>query len=213
MSCPTIPSVAWPAERWIALVGPEVTENLSLRYLAASLERSGYCTQILSFNGERDFSRIVATILNGHNVPFLTGLSLAFQYRAKDFLALAMALREQGYRGHLTAGGHLATFEPRHSGPSRPCMAPPATRGTSTSPMAPRTTSAQREPSGCAAYVEDGADGLSFDAGCSPRSASTGECAPAPPAVGSSAVFESHRRLHGCQQLQRLDGADDPERG
>ena len=96
--------------RWIALVGPEVEENLSLRYLAASLADSGYRTEILSFNSERDFSRIVAVIL-GENSPLLVGLSLAFQHRAQDFLALALALRERGYRGHLTAGGHFATFE------------------------------------------------------------------------------------------------------
>ena len=95
---------------WIALVGPEVEENLSLRYLAAALAGSGYRTEILSFNGERDFSRIVAVIL-AESAPLLVGLSLAFQHRAQDFLALAMALREQGYRGHLTAGGHFATFE------------------------------------------------------------------------------------------------------
>jgi hypothetical protein len=37
-------------------------------------------------------------------------LSLAFQWRAVDFLALAAALRDRGFRGHLTAGGHFATF-------------------------------------------------------------------------------------------------------
>jgi anaerobic magnesium-protoporphyrin IX monomethyl ester cyclase len=100
---------------WIALVGPEVAENLSLRYLASSLSQAGYRVEILAFNGERDFSRIVAIIL-GRDwpdaiSPFLVGLSLAFQNRAEDFLALAMALREGGYRGHLTAGGHFATFE------------------------------------------------------------------------------------------------------
>jgi anaerobic magnesium-protoporphyrin IX monomethyl ester cyclase len=96
--------------RWIALVGPEVEENLSLRYLAASLADAGYRTEILSFNGERDFTRIVAVIL-GDSAPLLVGLSLAFQHRAADFLALAMTLRERGYRGHVTAGGHFATFE------------------------------------------------------------------------------------------------------
>ena len=97
--------------RWVCLVGPEVEENLSLRYLAASLQRAGYRAQILAFNGERDFSRILAAILAGESEPLLIGLSLAFQHRAQDFLALAMALRENGYRGHLTAGGHFATFE------------------------------------------------------------------------------------------------------
>lgn len=61
----------------VALVGPEVEENLAPRYLAA---------------------------------PEVVALSLAFQWRAKDFLALAVALREGGSRGHITAGGHFGTF-------------------------------------------------------------------------------------------------------
>jgi anaerobic magnesium-protoporphyrin IX monomethyl ester cyclase len=98
-------------ERWIGLVGPEVEENLSLRYLAGSLQRAGHRPRILAFNGERDFPRILAEILDAERTPLLVGLSLAFQHRAQDFLALAMALRERGFRGHLTAGGHFATFE------------------------------------------------------------------------------------------------------
>lgn len=100
-----------PVGNWIGLVGPEVEENLSLRYLAGSLERAGYRVRILPFNGERDFPRILATILDEESSPPLVGLSLAFQHRAQDFLALAMGLRERGYAGHLTAGGHFATFE------------------------------------------------------------------------------------------------------
>lgn len=95
---------------WVALVGPEVEENLSLRYLAASLAGSGYRTEILPFNGDGDFPRVLAE-LTGADRPFLVGLSLAFQNRAQDFLALAVAMRQRGYGGHLTAGGHFATFE------------------------------------------------------------------------------------------------------
>ena len=40
----------------------------------------------------------------------MVALSLSFQWRAKDFLALAVTLRERGYRGHITAGGHFGTF-------------------------------------------------------------------------------------------------------
>ena len=42
--------------------------------------------------------------------PALVGLSLSFQRRAKDFLALSIALRQRGYAGHITAGGHFGTF-------------------------------------------------------------------------------------------------------
>jgi hypothetical protein len=38
---------------------------------------------------------------------------MAFQWRAPDMLALAVALREAGYTGHITFGGHFATFASR----------------------------------------------------------------------------------------------------
>src|SRR3954452_9165443 len=95
---------------WIALVGPELEENLSLRYLAASLQQAGFESRILAFNSEQDFPAVLASILGAPEPPFAVGLSLAFQWRAPDFLALAVALREEGYAGHITAGGHFATF-------------------------------------------------------------------------------------------------------
>ncbi len=97
----------------VALVGPELEENLSLRYLAASLTTAGHAAEIVPFNRDRDLPRVLASILDPHGgggpAP-LVGLSLAFQWRARDFLALAVALRENGYRGHITTGGHFATF-------------------------------------------------------------------------------------------------------
>src|SRR5215468_2570019 len=95
---------------WIALVGPELEENLSLRYLAASLERAGIQARILAFNDDGDAAAVLAAILEAAEPPLLVGLSLAFQWRAPDFLAVAVALRELGYAGHVTAGGHFATF-------------------------------------------------------------------------------------------------------
>jgi anaerobic magnesium-protoporphyrin IX monomethyl ester cyclase len=96
--------------RWIALVGPELEENLSLRYLAASLRRAGFDSRILAFNRDEDAPGILAAILHAPDPPLAVGLSLAFQWRAPDVLALAVALREEGYAGHVTAGGHFATF-------------------------------------------------------------------------------------------------------
>ena len=98
---------------WVALVGPEFEENLSLRYLAASLDAAGYASDILAFNREEDLPEIVMRIMSAPRPPVVVGLCLAFQWRAKDFLALAMALRQSGYRGHITAGGHFATFASR----------------------------------------------------------------------------------------------------
>jgi radical SAM superfamily enzyme YgiQ (UPF0313 family) len=95
---------------WIALVGPELEENLSLRYLAASLREAGFPSRILAFNGDEDFGPVLQAITGAEEPPLLVGLSLAFQWRAPDFLALAVALRQEGYGGHITAGGHFATF-------------------------------------------------------------------------------------------------------
>jgi len=99
-----------PPAPWVALVGPEVEENLSLRYLAAALGAAGLRCELYAFNQEQDFPRIRAALSTARPAPLLVGLSLAFQWRARDFLALAMALREDGYAGHITAGGHFATF-------------------------------------------------------------------------------------------------------
>jgi radical SAM superfamily enzyme YgiQ (UPF0313 family) len=98
---------------WIALVGPEIEENLSLRYLASSLAAAGFESEIVPFNQDTDFGPALQAILSRPEPPLAVGLSLAFQWRAPDFLALGVALRERGYRGHITAGGHFATFASR----------------------------------------------------------------------------------------------------
>lgn len=95
---------------WVALVGPEIEENLSLRYLASSLASAGYESRIVAFQYDTDFGRVLDEILGAPEPPFIIGISLAFQWRAQESLALAIALRDRGYRGHITAGGHFATF-------------------------------------------------------------------------------------------------------
>lgn len=95
----------------VILVGPEIEENLSLRYLAASLKAGGVDPEIVPCNSETDLHRVVQTVLGRSPAPIVVGLSLAFQWRAQDFLAIAVALREAGYDGHITVGGHFATFE------------------------------------------------------------------------------------------------------
>ena len=95
---------------WIALVGPEEEENLSLRYLTASLEAAGFPTEIVPFNQPLDLAPVLKAILSAETPPAIVGISLAFQWRAKDCFALAVALRENGYQGHITAGGHFGAF-------------------------------------------------------------------------------------------------------
>jgi radical SAM superfamily enzyme YgiQ (UPF0313 family) len=92
----------------VALVGPEIEENLSLRYIASSLAAAGHESDIVPFNRAADFPFALERVLS--DPPDVVGISLAFQWRANDFLAFAIALREKGYRGHITLGGHFATF-------------------------------------------------------------------------------------------------------
>jgi anaerobic magnesium-protoporphyrin IX monomethyl ester cyclase len=93
----------------VALVGPEVEENLSLRYLVASLEHAGMVCDLLPYNDSTDLT-VLLSVLCAEPQPPLVALSLSFQWRALDVLALAVALREHGFRGHITAGGHFASF-------------------------------------------------------------------------------------------------------
>jgi anaerobic magnesium-protoporphyrin IX monomethyl ester cyclase len=93
----------------VALVGPEVEENLSLRYLAASLESAGVLCDLFAYNVSADLPVLLAALC-AEPQPRLVALSLSFQWRALDVLALAVALRERGFRGHITAGGHFASF-------------------------------------------------------------------------------------------------------
>lgn len=95
---------------WIALVGPELEENLSLRYLAAALRTVGWRVEIVAFNQPRDLPTVLRTITEAPEPPIMVGISVAFQWRAVELLAVAMGLREAGYRGHITIGGHFATF-------------------------------------------------------------------------------------------------------
>jgi radical SAM superfamily enzyme YgiQ (UPF0313 family) len=94
---------------WIAVVGPEVEENLSLRYIVATVEQAGVRAEIYPFNAPEDLTAVLRALLEEPR-PFLIALSLSFQWRALDVMALAMALREQGYQGHITGGGHFASL-------------------------------------------------------------------------------------------------------
>lgn len=98
---------------WIALVGPEIEENLALRYLASALSAAGYESRILPFNAARDLGTVVRRVRAASTPPLLVAVSLAFQWRAEEVMALVLALRESGYEGHITGGGHFGTFAAR----------------------------------------------------------------------------------------------------
>jgi radical SAM superfamily enzyme YgiQ (UPF0313 family) len=93
----------------VVLVGAEFEENLSLRYLASSVQQAGFTAEIVPFNTAGALSRAVDATLAAK--PVVVGISVPFQLRARELLGLATALRRRGYEGHITIGGHFATFE------------------------------------------------------------------------------------------------------
>jgi radical SAM superfamily enzyme YgiQ (UPF0313 family) len=93
----------------VALVGAEYEENLSLRYLAGALAPAGFHTEIVPFDDTRPPAEVAERVLGLG--PLVVGISLPFQMRARELLALAAELRSRGYQGHVCVGGHFATFE------------------------------------------------------------------------------------------------------
>ena len=92
----------------VALVGAELEENLGLRYMASALERRSHQVEIIPFNSKHDIPHAVEQV--AAFAPQITGLSMVFTSRAREFCRLAQALRDEGYHGHLIAGGHFASF-------------------------------------------------------------------------------------------------------
>lgn len=95
----------------VALVGAELEENLGLRYLHSSIEKKRHRAEIFDFHTQSQISAVVAEILKFN--PELVGLSMVFTGRAREFVELAKALRETSFTGHITAGGHFASFHAR----------------------------------------------------------------------------------------------------
>lgn len=92
----------------IALIGAELEENLGLRYMASALEQQGHEALIIPFNEEADIPQVVQSTLAA--APEIVGLSMVFTGRAREFCRLAGKLRQAGFTGHLTAGGHFAAL-------------------------------------------------------------------------------------------------------
>lgn len=92
----------------VILVGAEELENLSTRYLAAVLRRQGYSVEIAPFSVEEEGGAVIERVRAAK--PRLIGLSVIFQYRAPEFLALAADLHRIWPKAHITLGGHFPTF-------------------------------------------------------------------------------------------------------
>ncbi len=90
------------------LVGPSLQGNLALEYLGASVEAAGHRARLVAFESRADAPACARAIVD--LAPDLVGLSISFQCSIEDHLELARTLRSEGYRGHLTCGGHVPTF-------------------------------------------------------------------------------------------------------
>ena len=89
----------------VLLVGPDQESNLSLLYLAASLRAAGHEPVIAAFDGWADAPAVVRAARRAD----LVGLSMCFQVRAGEFLALAAELKREVPRRPIVAGGHHAS--------------------------------------------------------------------------------------------------------
>lgn len=68
----------------VLLAGPDFEENLSVRYLASSLEANGHETLLAVFNSSDDMEEVTEQA----GEVDIVGLSVCFQSRAQEFLAL-----------------------------------------------------------------------------------------------------------------------------
>jgi len=91
-----------------ALLGPEMEENLGLRYLHAHAVAAGHEGRIFPFREPSEIPRLVESIIS--YAPQCVGLSMVFTSRAREFTLLAELLRSRGYNGLIIAGGHFASF-------------------------------------------------------------------------------------------------------
>jgi len=92
----------------VLLVGAEELENLGTRYLAAVLRAHGYAVELAAFSTSAEMAAVVRQAAQLQ--PRLSGLSVIFQYRAPEFLALASELKRVLPKTHVTTGGHFPTF-------------------------------------------------------------------------------------------------------
>ncbi len=92
----------------VLLVGAEELENLGTRYLAAVLRQHGYSVKLAAFSTAGEMGAVVQQAERAR--PRVIGLSVIFQYRVPEFLALAAELRRVLPAAHITAGGHFPTF-------------------------------------------------------------------------------------------------------
>lgn len=84
-------------------------EHLGLGYLAAVARQAGHEVRIVDATAERlSASKALRTTLDA--APDVVGISVIFQETIPETMGLARALRQAGFGGHITIGGHPPTF-------------------------------------------------------------------------------------------------------
>jgi anaerobic magnesium-protoporphyrin IX monomethyl ester cyclase len=88
----------------VLLAGPDYEENLSIRYLSGSLLSAGHKTVLAAFNAAAE----MGAVANAAQEADVVGLSICFQARAKEFLALGREIKSRDPKKLVVAGGHYA---------------------------------------------------------------------------------------------------------
>src|SRR4051794_13909311 len=92
----------------LCLIGADFEENLGVGLVAAAAVKAGHRISVQPFNSVGEMARVAdATVALA---PDAVGLSIQFQHRVHEFLALGRALRERGYAGHITCGGQFPSL-------------------------------------------------------------------------------------------------------
>ena len=89
----------------IILVGADLEENIGLGMVAAVAVAGGHEVTVVPLNEAAGLPAAAARIMAAG--PHVVGLSIQFQHRAGEFLALSRSLRARGYGGHITCGGQF----------------------------------------------------------------------------------------------------------
>ena len=89
----------------VLLAGPDFEENLSIRYLASSLQAKRHEASLAVFNSAAD----VETVAEQAGEAEIVGLSVCFQSRAQEFLTLARRIKQLYPEKLIVAGGHYAS--------------------------------------------------------------------------------------------------------
>jgi radical SAM superfamily enzyme YgiQ (UPF0313 family) len=88
---------------------PPGTEHLGVRLLASALLQAGFRPSIVPLLAPGELEATVAQVIAGR--PCLVGVSLSDPLVAPLLLAFVRLLRQQGFAGHITVGGALATLQ------------------------------------------------------------------------------------------------------